>query len=94
MNRVVVGDELAALEENWDQVIAVDEALSRLGCMDQQQSRIVELRFFGGFSEEETAEILSISSRTVRRDWKTAKAWLRGELGARRVSGALEAGSK
>jgi RNA polymerase sigma factor (TIGR02999 family) len=91
MKRVVVGDGPAALEENWDEIIAVDEALGRLGGWDEQQGRIVELRFFGGFSEEETAEILSISSRTVRRDWKTAKAWLRGELETRRVFGAPRA---
>ena len=76
MKRVIVGDGAIPIEENWDEIIAVDEALSRLGRWDEQQSRIVELRFFGGLSEEETAEILSISSRTVRRDWKTAKAWL------------------
>jgi RNA polymerase sigma-70 factor (ECF subfamily) len=66
--------------ENWEEIIALDGALSRLAAWDEQQSRIVELRFFAGLSEEETAEVLNISSRTVRRNWKVARAWLRGEL--------------
>jgi RNA polymerase sigma-70 factor (ECF subfamily) len=56
--------------------LALDEALDRLAKRDPRQSRIVELRFFGGLSEEETAEVLGISLRTVKRDWKVARAWL------------------
>ncbi len=61
-------------------VIDLDEALSRLGKRDPRQGRIVELRFFGGLSEEETGAVLGISTRTVKRDWRIAKAWLFQEL--------------
>jgi RNA polymerase sigma factor (TIGR02999 family) len=60
--------------------IAVHEALERLATFDPQKSRIVELRFFGGLSIEETAEVLKIGHATVERDWKLAKAWLKREL--------------
>jgi RNA polymerase sigma factor (TIGR02999 family) len=63
-----------------DEVMAVDEALSRLAEFDARQSRIVELRFFGGLTEAETAEVLGLSSRTIKREWAVAKAWLHGEL--------------
>jgi RNA polymerase sigma factor (TIGR02999 family) len=62
---------------------ALDEALRRLTVVDPQQCRIVELRFFGGLSIEETAEALGISPTTVKRDWTTAKAWLHQELTSR-----------
>jgi len=61
-------------------LIALDEALQNLGRMDERKSQIVELRFFGGLSEEETAEVLKISTRTVRREWSLAQAWLYTEL--------------
>jgi RNA polymerase sigma factor (TIGR02999 family) len=64
-------------------VEALDEALERLSGVDPQQCRIVELRFFGGLSIEETAEALGISPATVKRDWTTAKTWLHHELTAR-----------
>ena len=57
-----------------------DEALSSLTSIDPQQSRVVELRFFGGLSVKETAEVLKVSEETVHRDWKLAKSWLRREL--------------
>jgi len=60
--------------------VALDEALSKLAKMDPRQSKAVELMFFGGFSEEETAKVLDVSTRTVKRDWRVAKAWLRREL--------------
>jgi len=62
---------------------ALDESLQRLSAVDPQQGRIVELRFFGGLSIEETAEALGISPATVKRDWTTAKAWLHHELTVR-----------
>ncbi len=62
-------------------LLALDEALSRLAVMDEQQGRIVELRYFSGLSIEETAEALGISPATVKRDWTMAKAWLGRELG-------------
>jgi RNA polymerase sigma factor (TIGR02999 family) len=61
-------------------LIALDDALNRLAVMDPQQSRIIELRFFGGLSIEETAEALKISPATVKRDWSFARAWLYQEM--------------
>jgi RNA polymerase sigma factor (TIGR02999 family) len=77
---VTLNDDLNASTERNVDLIAVDEALTRLATIDQQQSRIVELRFFGGLNVDETAEILGISERTVKRDWSVAKAWIRREL--------------
>lgn len=74
-------DEALVLSpEQSSELINLDEALQRLAKLDARQSRIVELRFFGGLSVEETAEFLGISSKTVKRDWSLAKAWLHGEL--------------
>ncbi len=61
-------------------LLAVDEALTRLAGLDDQQARVVELRFFGGLTIEETAATLDISTATVKRDWTMAKAWLRREI--------------
>ena len=61
-------------------IVALDEALKVLAHMDAQQSRVVELKFFGGLSVEETAEVLGVSASTVKRDWITARAWLFREL--------------
>ncbi len=61
-------------------LVVLHEALERLAAYDNQKSRIVELRFFGGLTIEETAEVLDISHATVERDWKMARAWLRREL--------------
>ncbi len=66
-------------ERNAD-LIALDDALNTLATMNPRQSQIVELRYFGGLSEEETAEALTVSPRTVRRDWSLARAWLYREL--------------
>ena len=61
-------------------LVALDEALTLLAELDARQSRVVELRFFGGLTVEETAEVLKVSPATVRRDWNIARAWLRREL--------------
>jgi len=61
-------------------LVALDEALTVLAELDARQSRVVELRFFGGLSVEETAEVLKVSEGTVRRDWSIARAWLRREM--------------
>ena len=61
-------------------IVALDEALKSLATMDAQQSRVVELKFFGGLSLEETAEVMGVSASTVKRDWTTARAWLFREL--------------
>jgi RNA polymerase sigma factor (TIGR02999 family) len=63
------------------EVVAVDEALTALAALDERKSRVVELRFFGGLSVEETAEVLKISPATVMREWKRAQAWLYCEIG-------------
>jgi RNA polymerase sigma-70 factor (ECF subfamily) len=63
-----------------DEIFAVHEALTHLAAIDPQQARIVELRYFGGLTEEETAEVLNISTRTVKRDWAVARRWLYAEL--------------
>ena len=61
--------------------MALDEVLKELAAIDPQQSRIVELRFFGGLTIEETAEVLGLSPATIKREWSTARAWLYHELG-------------
>src|SRR5207302_2090385 len=63
-----------------DELLALDESLERLGKLDARQSRIVELRFFGGLSVEEGSKVLRVSAKTVKREWSLAKAWLYGEL--------------
>lgn len=68
-----------AIPKDMD-LIALDDALNALAAFDEQQSRIVELRFFGGLTIEETAEVLSVSHATIKRDWTLAKAWLRREI--------------
>ena len=81
------GAPVAPLEEAWvvspepdADVVAVDEALSALSKVDPRKARVVELRFFGGLSVEETAAVLEISEESVMRDWRLAKAWLAREL--------------
>ena len=64
----------------FEELLAVNEVLDRLAGIDPRQARIVELRYFGGLTEEETAEVLKISTRTVKRDWTVARAWLYAEL--------------
>jgi len=66
-------------------VIALDEALASLCRFDPRKGRVVELRYFGGLSVAETAEVLGISPETAKRDWKVAKAWLFGELSGRKA---------
>jgi len=70
---------LVAPEPSTD-VLAVDEALTALAKVDERKSRMVEMRFFGGLSVEETAEVLNVSVETVARDWRLAKAWLLREM--------------
>lgn len=66
--------------ERAPEIVALDEALKRLESLDQRQSKIVEMRFFAGMSEEETGNALGISARTVKREWRIARAWLFKEL--------------
>ena len=77
--RVTLADDVKSVDDQAD-VVAIDEALTRLAALSPRQSRIVELRYFAGLTEEEVAETLEISTRTVRRDWNLARAWLYREL--------------
>src|SRR4030095_7887229 len=72
----------ASTETGGVDVLALDEILQRLTTLDERQARIVELRYFGGLSIEDTAEALRISPATVKREWAVARAWLRRELAA------------
>lgn len=79
--RVPLEEALLGTRARGVEVLALDEALASLAKLDARKGRVVELRFFGGLSVEETAEFLRISPETVLRDWKMAKAWLFRELG-------------
>jgi len=70
----------AAAEESGVDLLALDEALTRLAALDERQARVVELRYFTGLGIEETAEALGISPATVKREWAMARAWLKREL--------------
>jgi RNA polymerase sigma-70 factor, ECF subfamily len=72
--------EPSTMPAHTEDVLALDSALTRLAEMDARQCRIVELRYFAGLSVEETADALSISSRTVKREWRLARAWLLQQL--------------
>jgi RNA polymerase sigma factor (TIGR02999 family) len=81
--RVTLDDALAIAPDRSDEVVALDEALTALAGQDARKARIAELRYFGGLSVEETAEVLSISPATVVREWKLTKAWLERALSKR-----------
>ncbi|HYZ86110.1 MAG TPA: sigma-70 family RNA polymerase sigma factor [Bryobacteraceae bacterium] len=85
--KLALDDALGVAEREKDiNLVALDEALTHLAQIDPQQSRIVELRFFGGLSIEDTSAILGISPATVKRDWNMAKAWLYRDLSGRAVA--------
>jgi RNA polymerase sigma-70 factor, ECF subfamily len=67
-------------EERADELLQLDDALSALAAVDSRRSRVVELRYFGGLSVEETAEVLGVATATVKRDWALARAWLRTRM--------------
>ncbi|CAA9312931.1 MAG: Gll4071 protein [uncultured Gemmatimonadetes bacterium] len=69
-----------AIEERAGMLVALDEALERLAALDARQARVIECRFFGGLTEEETAQAVGVGLRTVKRDWAKARAWLYQEL--------------
>lgn len=73
-------DELVPRETKADQLIDMDEALTRLKALSERQAAVVEYRFFGGLTHEEIAEVLGVSVPTVRRDWRLARAWLSNQL--------------
>ena len=80
--QVTLDDDLAAGPGAAVDFLAIDEALSSLAALDARQARVVELRFFGGLTVEETAEATGVSPATVKRDWTLARAWLKRKLGA------------
>jgi RNA polymerase sigma factor (TIGR02999 family) len=79
--KLELNDAMAFQQEQNVDLIALDKALNELALLDPQQSRIVEMRFFGGLSIEDTAQIIGVSRTTVKREWATARAWLRREVG-------------
>ncbi|HTI05852.1 MAG TPA: ECF-type sigma factor [Gemmatimonadales bacterium] len=80
LKRVPIDSIDLATDERAELLVALDEALERLRELDARQARVVECRFFGGMTEEETAEALEIAVRTVRRDWTKARSWLYQEI--------------
>jgi RNA polymerase sigma factor (TIGR02999 family) len=78
--KVELDEAMIMARERSRELIALDDALKRLAEFDERKSRVVELRFFGGLSVEETADVLKVSVNTVKRDWSTARAWLYKEV--------------
>ncbi len=78
--RIVLDENVSFSDEQDLDLLALDEALKQLATFDEQQSKIVELRFFGGLTIEETAEVLNLSPATIKREWTLAKAWLHKTL--------------
>lgn len=85
---VEFNEAFLAMPEKSKDILALDDALERLTKMNERQARIVELRFFSGLTEEEAAHVLGLSPRTVKRDWRSAKAWLYLELSAKNAPAA------
>lgn len=90
--KVSLEQAIVVSRERSADLLALDEALTRLAAFDPQQARIIELRFFGGLTVTETAEVLDISPATVKRDWNMAKSWLTRELRKERKDGGPEVG--
>ena len=84
--RLVLEDGTATVQPRGVDLMALDDALARLEALDPEQARLVELRFFGGLTVEETAVVLACSPATVKRAWSSARAWLYGELAGPRDS--------
>jgi RNA polymerase sigma factor (TIGR02999 family) len=80
LRRVPLDEAEIAVTDRADTLLALDEALTRLSLLNDRLGRVVECRFFGGLTEEETAEVLGITERTVRRDWTKARLWLYAEI--------------
>lgn len=79
-HRVELSESLVLTPNNFEDVLALDEALEKLAKFDSRQARIVELRFFAGLTVKEVAEVLDVSKRTVEAEWTVVRAWLRREL--------------
>lgn len=80
LHQVTLDESVAVSLERSEEMLALDEALKRLAELDERKSRVVELKYFGGLTNEETAEVLKISPETVKRDWKFSRTWLLREL--------------
>jgi RNA polymerase sigma-70 factor (ECF subfamily) len=79
--KVSLDDQGPAIVHNLPQLLAIDQALERLAQLNPRQAEVVELHFFGGLTEAEAAEVLDVSLKTVKNDWRFAKAWLKTEMG-------------
>ncbi len=79
--KVDLNESIDGMPDRPSQLVALDEALTALAQFDPRKAKVVEMRFFGGLSVEETAEVLKISGQSVMRDWKLARAWLMREMG-------------
>src|SRR5712692_3026997 len=84
VRRVSFDEAMLVTDEQGTELVAVDEALTELATLHPRQSRVVECRFFGGLTVEETAEVLQVSPETVTRDWRMDKAWLQRALASER----------
>jgi len=80
LERVMLHPDISASVEPSDDIVALDEALKKLALKDARKAKVVELRFFGGLTVEESAEVLGIGARSVERDWRYARAWLFREV--------------
>jgi RNA polymerase sigma factor (TIGR02999 family) len=78
--RIELDDHLAVAQQNDLDLVGLDDCLAKLAALDERQARIVELRFFTGLSVEETAEVMQLSTATVKREWSSARAWLYREM--------------
>jgi RNA polymerase sigma-70 factor, ECF subfamily len=92
--KVSLDEAFVFVERQADELVAVDDSLNRLAKIDPRQARVVELRFFGGLSVEEAAEVLGVSPKTVKRDWSVAKAWLYADLKERHGIDATAMGDR
>lgn len=90
--KVSLEEAVVVSKERSAELLALDEALTRLASIDPQQGRVIELRFFGGLTVEETAQVLGISPATVKRDWNMARAWLTREVRKERRGEGREVG--
>lgn len=81
--QVTLDDRLLVTEDSLDDILVLDESLGKLAAVDPEQCRLVELRFFAGLNVEETAEVMGISTATVKREWSHAKAWLARDMMSR-----------
>jgi RNA polymerase sigma factor (TIGR02999 family) len=91
--KLSLDENIDVLGERAADLVALDEALQRLAEFDPQKARVVELRFFGGLSVEETAEVLGVSAPTVKRQWRMAKAWLYGQVSRKEQEAGVDGSS-